>query len=150
MTLDPFQRTNLKISAGAVAVSLAFVSPLFALSLAVGAALEAANFHGLHGSAELMFDGARNGRRGFAAGFGLRFVLLAVGIGAAIAVGAHPVGLVIGLSTILPAAVIEAWRARPLIEAAATGLAPDDPAWDRWNPWLARERAEEEEAGEER
>ncbi len=61
-------------------------------------------------------------------------------------VGAHPVGLVIGLSTIIPAAILEAWRARPLIESAATGLAPDDPAWDRWNPWLARERAEDEGA----
>ena len=146
MNLDPIQRTNLKLSAGAVAVSLAFASPPFALSLAVGVALEAANFHGLRGSAQLLFDSARGGRRGIAAGFGLRFVLLAVGIGAALAVGAHPVGLVIGLSTIIPAAIIEAWRARPLIESVATGLAPDDPAWDRWNPWLARERAEDEGA----
>ncbi len=146
MTLDPFQSTNLKISAGAFAASLAFASPLFALSLAVGAALEAANFHGLRGSAQLLFDSARGGSRGIAVGFGLRFVLLAVGIGAALAVGAHPVGLVIGLSTIIPAAIIEAWRARPLIEAAATGLAADDPAWDRWNPWLARERDEDEGA----
>ena len=146
MTLDPFQRTNLKISAGAIAASLAFASPLFALSLAVGAAFGAANFHGLRASAELLFDGVLTGRRGFTAGFGLRFVLLAVGIGAALAVGALPVGLVIGLSTIIPATLIEAWRARPLVDAAATGLAPDDPAWDRWNPWLAREGGEDEGA----
>ena len=44
---------------------------------------------------------------------------------------------------VIPAAIIEAWRARPLIDASATGLAPDDPAWDRWNPWIARERAED-------
>ena len=27
----------------------------------------------------------------------------------------------------------------------APQLAPDDPDWERWNPWLARERDESEE-----
>ena len=40
----------------------------------------------------------------------------------------------------MPAAVIEAWRARPAVDENAPALDPDDPSWDRWNPWLARER----------
>ena len=50
----------------------------------------------------------------------------------------------IGLSLILPAAVIEAWRARPPIDPRAPVVVPDDEAWERWNPWLAREREPEE------
>ena len=40
----------------------------------------------------------------------------------------------------MPAVIIEAWRARPAVDPSAPALAPDDPAWERWNPWLARER----------
>ena len=38
MTIDPIERTNLVLSAGAVAASLALASTGFALSLAIGAA----------------------------------------------------------------------------------------------------------------
>jgi hypothetical protein len=71
-----------------------------------------------------------------------------IGIGAALYFGAHPVGLLIGLSLIVPAAIIEAWRARPAVNPEAPQLAPDDPDWERWNPWLAREREESEEVDE--
>jgi len=140
VSLDPIQRMNLKLSAGAVAASLVFASPIFALSLLVGSLLEAFNFHALRRSAQFLFWGQIAGGRGWAGVFALRFSLLAVGIVAAMHFGAHPIGLVIGLSLTMPAAVIEAWRTRPPVDENAPALAPDDPSWDLWNPWLARER----------
>ena len=47
--------------------------------------------------------------------------------------------LVVGLSLVIPAAVIEAWRTRPPVDPRAPALAHDDESWERWNPWLARE-----------
>jgi len=131
---------NLKLSAGAVAASLALATPAFAFSLLVGALLEAFNFHGLRRSAQFLFWGEIGGGRGWMGVFALRFSLLVLGIIAALHFGADPVGLLIGLSLMMPAAVIEAWRARPAIDANAPVLAADDPSWERWNPWLARER----------
>jgi hypothetical protein len=58
--------------------------------------------------------------------------------------GADPAGLLIGLSIVMPAAVIEAWRTRPAIDPTAPAIDPEDEAWERWNPWLAREREENE------
>jgi hypothetical protein len=55
------------------------------------------------------------------------------------------VGLVLGLSLILPAALIEAWRSRPPIVEDAPALPEDDPGWNDWNPWLARERLDDPE-----
>jgi hypothetical protein len=133
-------RTNLGLAAAAVTAAALFASPLFAASLALGALFEHLNFRGLYRSAAALVlpDGPGAGR-----GFGVmgpRFALLAVAIGVALKLGAHPVGLVIGLSLVVPAAVIEAWRARPPIDPTAPALAPDDESWDRWDPWLARER----------
>ncbi len=148
MNIDPIERMNLGLSAGAVAVSLAFLSPLFALSLAIGAVLEAVNFHGLRNQAQFLFWGQINSGRQWTGLFGLRFVILILGIGASLYYGADPAGLLIGLSLIMPAAVIEAWRTRPPINPTAPALDADDPSWDRWNPWLVREQVanEEEEA----
>jgi hypothetical protein len=73
--------------------------------------------------------------------FALRFGLLVIGIGAALAFGAHPVGLLVGLSLIMPAAILEAWRARPPFDPRAPSLPPDDPGWELWDAWRARERA---------
>ena len=140
MIFDPTQRMNLKLSAGAVAVSLALATPVFTFSLLVGALLEAFNFHGLRRSAQFMFWGQITAGRGWLGVFALRFSLLALGIAAALHFGADPVGLLIGLSLMMPAAVIEAWRARPPIDDNAPALGFDDPSWDRWNSWLARER----------
>ena len=139
ISIDPIERWNIAISAGAVATSLAVATPAFATSLAVGAALEAANFRALRRSAQFLFWGVMPGQRAWAAVFGLRFVLLAIGIGAALYFGADAAGLVIGLSLVMPATIIEAWRSRPPIDPNAPRLAADDPSWDRWNPWLARE-----------
>jgi hypothetical protein len=136
---------SLAFSAGAAAASWALVSPRFAGSLALGAALEAMNFRALFRYWRVALLG--RGRAGlFAIGsFGLRFLLLGGALWAALAYGAHPVGLLIGLSLVLPAVVIAAWRARPLPDPSAPALAADDPSWEVWNPWLARERDPEEE-----
>jgi hypothetical protein len=139
MALDPTQRMNLKLSAGAVAASLALATPAFAASLLAGALLEACNFHGLRRSAQFLFWGEIDGGRGWMGVFALRFSLLVLGIVAALHFGADPVGLLIGLSLMMPAAIIEAWRARPAIDPDAPALDADDPSWERWNPWLARE-----------
>ncbi|MBW2271404.1 MAG: hypothetical protein JRH16_22860 [Deltaproteobacteria bacterium] len=145
MNIDPIERTNFTLSAGAVAVSFVFSSPLFALSLALGAALEAVNFRGLRNQTQFLFWGQIQSGGQWTGVFGLRFVILIVGIGAALYFGADPAGLLIGLSLIMPAAVIEAWRTRPAIDPSAPALDADDPSWDRWNPWLAREQEEETE-----
>jgi hypothetical protein len=149
MSIDPIERWNIAISAGAVATSLAVATPLFATSLAVGAALEAANFRALRRSTQFLFWGVMPGQRAWAAVFGMRFGLLAIGIIAALYLGADVVGLLAGLSIIMPATVIETWRARPPIDPNAPCLDDDDPSWDRWNPWLAHESASSEEHEEE-
>jgi hypothetical protein len=141
--VDSTERTNLALSAGAVVVSLAVATPSFAVSLATGAALESINFRGLRRSARLLFGGRVAGG-GYSAMFGLRFGLLSIGVAASIAAGAHPIGLLLGLSLIVPAVLIDAWRNRPAVQPDAPALAADDPSWDRWDPWLARERAAED------
>ena len=140
MALDPIQRMNLKLSAGAVATSLLLASPLFALSMAVGSLIEAVNFDGLRRSASFMFAGEISGSRKWLIVFALRFSILGIVIFGAMYFGADPIGLVIGLSLMVPAVLIEAWRARPAVDADAPSLDSDDPSWDLWDPWLARER----------
>jgi len=140
LRMDPIERANLALCAGAAAASWWLVTPGFALSLGAGALLEAVNFRGLRRSAEFLFSGHLNAGTGWQGLFALRFGLLVVGIGAALALGAHPVGLLIGLSLIMPATIFQAWRSRPPLDPNAPALAPDDPSWDRWDPWLARER----------
>ena len=71
-----------------------------------------------------------------------------LGIGVALIFGADPAGLLIGLSLIMPAAVVEAWRARPAVDPTAPALEADDPIWERWNPWLARETEPADETDE--
>jgi hypothetical protein len=149
MSIDPIERWNIAISASAVATSFAVATPAFATSLAVGAALEAANFRAMRRSAQFLFWGVMPGQRAWAAVFGLRFILLATGICAALYFGADAAGLLIGLSLIMPATVIEAWRSRPPVDTSAPRLDDDDPSWDRWNPWLARESKVRDEGEEE-
>ena len=150
MKLAPIQRTSFALSAGAAALALATSGPGFAASLLAGAALESVNFRGLHRSSAAFFAGELPGGGALRAVAGLRFLLLGLGIALALAIGAHPVGLVIGLSLILPAAVIEAWRHRPPVVPDAPALAPDDPQWERWDAWRARERDAGDDDAEER
>jgi hypothetical protein len=57
MRLDRVERLNLTLSAGAVAASLALTTPHFTASLAVGAALEAANFRALRDTGKRLVSG---------------------------------------------------------------------------------------------
>jgi len=144
MTLDPVERLNLSFAAGAVAVSLALATPGFASSVALGAALETANFRALRRAAGVFF-GMVQGGGAWVGGFGLRFALLTAAVTVALWAGANPVGLLFGLSLIVPSVVIVAWRNRPPVVACPPAPSPDDESWDGWNPWLARERAPDEE-----
>lgn len=145
MTLDPIERTSLALSVCATAVAGALATPLFAVSLAAGAALATINFRALRSSAVAVFRGELENRMVWNALFGVRFTFLAIGIGVATFAGVDATGLAIGLSAVVPAALIEAWRTRPAIDPNAPALDPDDEAWDRWNPWLAREMEAPEE-----
>jgi hypothetical protein len=149
MKMDPFERMNLLVSAGAVATSYAVASPSFTTGLALGAAMEAANFHALRRSAQFLFWGVLPNQRAWSAVFAMRFGLLAVGIIAALYFGANAAGLLVGLSLVMPAAIIEAWRTRPPVIENAEALDPDDPGWDAWNPWLARDAEPSEDSDEE-
>ena len=132
------ERVHLAVSAGATAAGFALVSPHFALSLAAAALFETYNYHQLVRGTKAMFEGTARGAAGF------RFALVLGFVALAIWVGAHPIGLLVGLSLIMPVMLIDAWRNRPAIEVGAPALDPDDPSWDQWNPWLARDRDEEE------
>jgi hypothetical protein len=145
MNIDPIERANLTLSAGAVAASLVFASPAFAAGLATGALLEAVNFRGLRRQAQFLFWGEIRSGGGWTGVSTLRWGMLVTGIFAALYFGADPAGLLVGLSLIMPAAVFAAWRSRPPVDPNAPALDPEDPAWERWNPWLARERDDEAE-----
>jgi hypothetical protein len=140
VNIDPIERLNLGLSAGALAASLALAPPPFTAGLAVGAALEAANFRVLRRATQRLFGGQLVGGRAWTAGFALRFLFLGAAMYLAIRAGAHPAGLALGFSTIVPAVVIYAWRNPPPPVAGDPAPAPDDASWDEWNPWLARER----------
>ncbi|HTY18262.1 MAG TPA: hypothetical protein VMH82_11085 [Myxococcota bacterium] len=144
MQRDPIERLNLALSAGAVAASFAVASPAFATSLALGAAIESVNFRVLRSASRRALSGELAPGGAWVAGFSLRFVLLAVAISFALRAGAQPVALVIGLSMIVPAAIAGAWVQRPPVGEPEPGPPTDDESWDRWNPWLAREREPEE------
>ncbi len=147
LALHPMERLNLGISAGALAVSLAVASPSFSGSLALGVALEAVNFRALRVATTRLFAGELQGAGAWALLFAIRLVMLLGAMGVALAAGAHPLGLLAGVSTIVPAALIGAWLMRPPVDPTAPALPPDDPSWDLYSVWHAgdREPAEEDE-----
>lgn len=146
MRLEASERVNLTLSAGAVAASFAVAEANFAASLALGAALEAVNLHGLNASARTLFSGGVGGSGPWVGAFGLRFGVLAVGIALALRAGADPLGLIVGLSLAIPATVYWAARNRPAVVPAEQleALPPDDPSWDRYSIWRCREVEPEE------
>lgn len=131
------ERLNLTLSAGAVAASFAWATPLFAGSLAAGAALEALNFRTLHGAARRFFAGELGGPGLWLGVFAFRLALLGTAMAFAIDAGLQPIPLVIGLSLVMPAVVIDTWRNRPelLDQSDYPVPPPDDPAWDRFSVW---------------
>jgi len=118
MKLYPAERLNMGISAGAVAASWAVTTPEFAGSLALGAAIEAVNFRFLHRAGEGLFEGVINGSGPWVSVLFMRFGLLAGGIWAAIALGANPLALVIGLSLVMP-------RSPRMLVSGRVGPSPD-------------------------
>jgi hypothetical protein len=125
-------------AAGALA-GLALAGPKFAASLLLGAALQTMNFRGLFGLARTAF--AQQARA--ASGFALRLPLFGALVFVAIEAGVDAAGLVAGITALVPAVVAAAWQSRPRDVAdvgSLPALAPDDPSWDLYSPWLARER----------
>jgi len=144
--MDPMERINLTLSTGGLAASLALASPAFAGAYALGAALEAVNFRALRACATRLLSGQLgSGGALWTALLGMRLGMLFVSMGIALFAGAHPLGLLLGVSTIVPAALAGAWLMRPAIDPNAPALEPDDPSWDRWSVWRADETLPNEE-----
>jgi hypothetical protein len=137
--LDPMERLNLGFASGGLAASLAFGSPAFATSFALGAALEAVNFRALRACCTRLLAGELQGAGVWTALLGMRLSMLLVSMGIALVAGAHPLGLMLGVTTIVPAALLGAWWLRPAIDPDAPCLGPDDPSWDRWSVWRGGE-----------
>jgi len=144
------ERLNLGLSAGAVAASLALVSPHFAGSLAAGAFLEALNLGAIHRGAKRLFTGEIEGARTWIGLFSMRFLTLAAAIFVTMQAGADVAALLIGLSITMPATVIDAWLNRPAVVDPATlpsfvdgGVAggpipedqSDDAYWESYSVW---------------
>ncbi len=147
MRLEPTERMNLTLSAGAIAASFAVAGPHFASSLALGALFEALNFRALNRTARALFDGEIAGGKPWVTVLAFRLVALVAAIAFAIHAGAHPIGLVLGLSMAMPASVIVALRNRPPVVPAEEleSLPPDDPSWDTYSIWRFREVEREED-----
>lgn len=129
------QRLNLGFSAGGVAVSLLAAPPAFALSYALGAALEAVNFRALCACARRLLSGELGGAQLWTALLGMRLLMLLASMGVALAAGAHPLGLLLGVTTVVPAVLVGAWRLAPPADPDAPRLPDDDPAWEHWSVW---------------
>lgn len=144
---DPIERANLALSATAVLASFALAPPRFGASLAAGALLETVNFRGLRKAATRLFSGELSGGRSWMIQANLRLLFLGVAMYFVLDFGANPIGLVLGLSLIVPSTLWVAWRTEPtpLPPEAFDVPPPDDPSWDEWNPWLARERKHDED-----
>lgn len=140
LVLHPMERLNFGISAGAIAVSAALAPPAFTSSLVLGVALEAVNFRALRVATTRLFAGELQGGSAWALLFAIRLTMLLGAMGIALAAGAHPIGLLIGVSTIVPAALLGAWWMRPPLDPTAPVLPPDDPSWDLYSVWRAGER----------
>ena len=66
----------------------------------------------------------------------------------ALALGAHAIAFVVGLSIVLPAVLVVSWRHRPVIldQSDYPVPDPDDPEWDRRSVWgFAAEDSDEDE-----
>lgn len=133
------QGLNLTLSAGGLAASALFAGPAFTAAYALGAALEAVNFRALCACATRLLSGQLGGEGGrvWVALMGLRLVMLLGAMGVALLAGAHPLGLLLGVSTVVPAVLIGAWWLGPPVDPTAPALPPDDPAWDHWSIWRA-------------
>jgi hypothetical protein len=138
--IDParsLQRFNLTLSAGGIAASALLAGPAFTAAYALGAALEAVNFRALCACATRLLSGQLDGSRSWVALLGMRLAMLFAAMGVALVAGAHPLGLLLGVSTVVPAVLVGAWWLGPPVDPDAPALPPDDPAWDHWSVWRA-------------
>lgn len=131
------QGLNLTLSAGGLAASALFAGPAFTAAYALGAALEAVNFRALCACSERVLSGRLDGGRSWTVLLGLRLGMLFGAMGVALVAGAHPLGLLVGVSMVVPAVLIGAWWLGPPVDPDAPVLAADDPAWDHWSVWRA-------------
>lgn len=131
------QGLNLTLSAGGLAASALFAGPAFTAAYALGAALEAVNFRALCACATRVLSGQLDGSRFWITLLGLRLAMLLAAMGVALVAGAHPLGLLLGVSTVVPAVLIGAWWLGPAVDPSAPALPADDPAWDHWSIWRA-------------
>ena len=131
---------NLVVAAVTIVASLAFGSRIVTASVAIGCLIIAANYRVLRLATDRLFTGELSGGGAWGAGFALRYIFLGAAMWLALDAGANPIGLILGMSTTVPAAVLVAWRNPP--QGVETGPVPppDDPSWDEWDPWMARER----------
>ncbi len=144
---DPVERLNLVLCAGAIVTSAAFLPPRFAASVAAGVVFEWLNFRALRRAGRRLFAGELGGAGSWTALFGLRMAILGGAMYAALDLGANPIGLVLGLSLIVPATLWVSWRSEVVAPVGGDWEVPppEDPSWDNWNPWLAREREADED-----
>jgi hypothetical protein len=129
-------------TATAALAALWLATPKVALGLLLGAALQTLNFRGMYGLTRRAFTQQARA----ASGFALRLPLFAALVLVAIKAGVDVAGLLAGITLLVPAVIVAAWQSRPrdaADSAAAPALAPDDPSWDQYSPWLARERETE-------
>jgi hypothetical protein len=131
------QGLNLTLSAGGLAASALLAGPAFATAYALGAALEAVNFRALCACTTRVLSGQLDGGRFWIGLLGLRLAMLFGAMGVALAAGAHPLGLLLGVSTVVPAVLLGAWWLGPPVDPSAPALPADDPAWDHWSVWRA-------------
>lgn len=131
------QRFHLTLSVGGIAASALLAGPAFTVAYALGAALEAVNFRALCACASRILSGPSDGSRTWLALLGMRLTMLFAAMGVALVAGAHPLGLLLGVSTVVPAVLVGAWWLGPPIDPNAPALPPDDPAWDHWSIWRA-------------
>lgn len=144
-SLHPMERMNLTLSTGGMAAMFAFAPGGFATSYALGVALEAVNFRALVACSARLFSGELAGGRPWAAMMAMRLFVLCSALAVALWGGAHPLGLLAGVSTVVPAIAVAAWIHRPQGDTPLPALAPDDPSWDRWSVWRAGEIEIDEE-----
>lgn len=143
------QGLNLTLSAGGLAASALFAGPAFTAAYALGAALEAVNFRALCACTTRLLTGQLEGGRVWVALLGLRLTMMFGAMGVALAAGAHPLGLLLGVSTVVPAVLFGAWWLAPPVDPAAPALPADDPAWDHWSVWRGDVVTPDEDDGEE-
>ncbi|MEB2345263.1 MAG: hypothetical protein OZ948_11030 [Deltaproteobacteria bacterium] len=131
------ERFHLTLAAGGIATSALLGGPAFTAAYALGAGLEVVNFRALCACTTRLLSGQLGGSRPWVALLGMRLAMLFAAMGVALVAGAHPLGLLLGVSTVVPALLVGAWWLGPPLDPDAPALPPDDPAWEHWSVWRA-------------